>query len=138
MPKSEPFRKPGPKQDSTSLRDHPKPVKSAKVERADILFKFDAATFNVECKIEEEDASEASLRKYVAQANEYQNTGPGLAVLLVLDKTVGAEGAVNLFDSIWVERVQRPGESAPRLVVVVRIPGGRENPNLLRPALPMT
>jgi hypothetical protein len=102
--------------------------------RADILVTFNSASFNVECKIEDDDASENGLRKYVAQASEYQNTGPGFAILLALDKTVGAEGAVNLFDSIWIEHVQRHGEREPRLVVIIRIPGGRENPNQLRPA----
>jgi hypothetical protein len=102
--------------------------------RADIVVTFDTAAFNVECKIEEEDASEDGLRKYAAQATEYQNTGPGFAILLALDKTVGAEGAVNLFDSIWIERVQRPGERAPRRIVIIRVPGGREAPNQLRPA----
>lgn len=102
--------------------------------RADILVTFDTTAFNVECKIEEDDASKDALRKYVAQAAEYQNTGPGFAILLALDKTVGAEGAVNLSDSIWIERVQRPGEREARLVVVIRVPGGRENPNQLRPA----
>ncbi|MDW8478297.1 hypothetical protein R3L02_41860 [Streptomyces scabiei] len=102
--------------------------------RTDILVSFGAVQFNVECKIEEDDASETALRQYVAQATEYQNANAGFAILLALDKTVDAEGAVNLFDSIWIEPVQRPGESEPCLVVIIRIPGGRENPNLLRPA----
>ncbi|GAA2582089.1 hypothetical protein [Streptomyces tubercidicus] len=102
--------------------------------RADVLVTFPAAYFNVECKIEEEDASKDGLRTYVAQAAEYQNAGPSFAILLALDKTVGAEGAINLFDSIWIEEVQRTGELEPCLVVVVRVPGGRENPNRLRPA----
>lgn len=101
--------------------------------RTDILVSFGAVQFNVECKIEEDDASETALRQYVAQAAEYQNTNAAFAILLALDKTVGAEGAVNLFESIWIEPVQRPGESEPCLVVIIRIPGGRENPNLLRP-----
>ncbi|MET8418134.1 hypothetical protein ABZV41_21130 [Streptomyces sp. NPDC005098] len=102
--------------------------------RTDILVSFGSVHFNVECKIEENDASEGALRHYVAQAAEYQNTNAGFAILLALDKTVDAEGAVNLFDSIWIEPVQRPGESEPCLVVIIRVPGGRENPNLLRPA----
>ncbi|MFF6888864.1 hypothetical protein ACFY9F_37515 [Streptomyces sp. NPDC012421] len=101
--------------------------------RTDILVSFGAVQFNVECKIEESDSSETALREYVAQAAEYQNTNVGFALLLALDKTVDAEGATNLFDSIWIEPVQRPGESEPCLVVIIRIPGGRENPNLLRP-----
>lgn len=101
--------------------------------RADILFTFPTARFNVECKIEENDASETGLRKYVAQPTEYQNTNPSFAVLLVLDKTVGAEGAVNLFDSVWIEKVQRQGEHEPCRVVIIRVPGGRDNPNHLRP-----
>ncbi|MGW0359405.1 hypothetical protein [Nocardia nova] len=103
--------------------------------RVDILFTFPAAQINVECKIEDKDASRNGLRKYVAQAAEYQNTGPSFAVLLVLDKTVGSEGAVNLFDSVWIEEVQRSDEVEPCLVVVFRIPGSRENPNDLRPGL---
>ncbi|MFG3085592.1 hypothetical protein [Streptomyces parvulus] len=102
--------------------------------RTDILVSFGAVQFNVECKIEEDDASETALRQYVTQATEYQNASAGFAILLALDKTVDAEGAANLFDSIWIEPVQRPGESEPCLVVIIRIPGGRENPNLLRPA----
>lgn len=102
--------------------------------RVDILVSFGAVQFNVECKIEEDDASESELRQYVAQADEYQNANAGFAILLALDKTVGTEGAANLFDSIWIEPVQRPGEAEPCLVVIIRIPGGRENPNLLRPA----
>ncbi|MCX4862451.1 hypothetical protein [Streptomyces canus] len=70
----------------------------------------------------------------MAQAAEYQDTNAAFAILLALDKTVTAEGAANLFDSIWIEPVQRTGESEPCLVVIIRIPGGRENPNLLRPA----
>lgn len=102
--------------------------------RTDILVSFGAVQFNVECKIEEDNASETALRQYVAQATEYQNANAGFAILLALDKTVDAEGAANLFDSIWIEPVQRPGESEPCLVVIIRIPGGRENPNILRPA----
>lgn len=101
--------------------------------RADILFTFNTAQFNVECKIEEDDASETGLRIYVAQAAEYQNTSAAFAILLALDKTVAAEGAINLFDSIWIETVQRPGETTPCHVIIVRVPGGRDNPNLLRP-----
>ncbi|SCF98594.1 hypothetical protein GA0115258_12251, partial [Streptomyces sp. LamerLS-31b] len=83
--------------------------------RTDILVSFGAVQFNVECKIEEDDASETALRQYVAQATEYQNANAGFAILLALDKTVDAEGAANLFDSIWIEPVQRPGESEPCL-----------------------
>jgi hypothetical protein len=54
---------------------------------------------------------ETGLYKYAAQPTEYQNTSARFAVLLVLDKTVGAEGAVNLFESIWIEKVQREGET---------------------------
>ncbi|MDX2762589.1 hypothetical protein [Streptomyces europaeiscabiei] len=102
--------------------------------RADIVVSFGAVQFNVECKIEEDDASEAGLRQYVAQAAEYQNVNAAFAILLALDKTVGAEGAANLFDSIWIEPVQRTGEHEPCHVVIVRVPGARDNPNLLRPA----
>ncbi|WP_322872181.1 hypothetical protein [Streptomyces goshikiensis] len=102
--------------------------------RADILFTFPTARFNVECKIEENDASEAGLRQYIAQAAEYQNTNASFAVLLVLDKTVGAEGAVNLFDSVWIENVQRQGERDACRVVIIRVPGSRDNPNHLRAA----
>ncbi|MBZ6211579.1 hypothetical protein KVH31_34355 [Streptomyces olivaceus] len=102
--------------------------------RADIIVSFGSVQFNVECKIEEDDASEAGLRQYVAQAAEYQNTNAAFAILLALDKTVGAEGAANLFDSIWIEPVQRADEREPCHVVIIRVPGGRDNPNLLRPA----
>ncbi|MFF7249859.1 hypothetical protein ACFZBU_38850 [Embleya sp. NPDC008237] len=103
--------------------------------RADLVFSFGAVHFSVECKIEENDATETGLRTYVSQATEYQNTSAAFAILLALDKTVGAEGAVNIFDSIWIEHVQRPGESEPCRVVIVRVPGGREQPNRLRPGV---
>ncbi|MET3986252.1 hypothetical protein [Streptomyces sp. PvR034] len=102
--------------------------------RVDILVSFGTVQFNVECKIEEDDAREAGLRRYVAQAAEYQNTNVSFAILLVLDKTVGAEGAINLFESIWIEKVQREGEHEPCQVVTIRVPGGRDNPNMLRSA----
>lgn len=104
--------------------------------RADILISFSKTQFNVECKIEEDDATTDGLRRYVHQAAEYQKAKASFAILLALDKTVGAEGAVNLMDSIWIERVQREGEQEPCNVVVIRVPGGRENPNLLHPRNP--
>ncbi|GIH99171.1 hypothetical protein [Planobispora takensis] len=100
--------------------------------RVDVLVSFGPVRFNVECKIEEEDASEDNLRKYAAQPSEYQNTNASFAILLVLDKTEHAEGTVNLFDSIWIENVQQPGQSEACQVVTIRIPGGRENPSLLQ------
>ncbi|WP_433281828.1 hypothetical protein [Micromonospora sp. CA-244673] len=100
--------------------------------RVDIRASFGPVRFNVECKIEEQDASEAALRHYAAQATEYQNTNAAFAILLVLDKTEHAEGTVNLFESIWIEQVQRNGESTPCQVVTVRVPGGRDDPSSLR------
>ncbi|WP_203719475.1 hypothetical protein, partial [Asanoa siamensis] len=100
--------------------------------RVDIRASFGPVKFNVECKIEETDASESALRHYASQASEYQNTNAAFAILLVLDKTEHAEGTVNLFESIWIEQVQRNGESTPCHVVTVRIPGGREEPSSLR------
>ncbi|BFU47805.1 hypothetical protein [Krasilnikovia sp. MM14-A1004] len=100
--------------------------------RVDIRASFGPVRFNVECKIEEHDASEAALRHYAAQAIEYQNTNAAFAILLVLDKTEHAEGTVNLFESIWVEQVQRNGESSPCRVVTIRVPGGRDDPSSLR------
>jgi hypothetical protein len=104
--------------------------------RVDILVSFGPVRFNVECKIEEHDASEASLRQYAGQAAEYQNTNAPFAILLVLDKTNHAEGTVNIFDSIWIENVERPGESEPRRVVTIRVPGGRDAPSSLETPAP--
>jgi hypothetical protein len=50
----------------------------------------------------------------------------------VLVKTEHAEGTVNLFESIWIEQVQRNGESTPCRVVTMRVPGGRDEPSSLR------
>ncbi|KPM50616.1 hypothetical protein ACG83_39450 [Frankia sp. R43] len=104
--------------------------------RADILISFPKTQFNVECKIEDNDATADGLRRYVHQAAEYQKAKASFAILLALDKTVGAEGAVNLIDSIWIEHVQREGEQEPCNIVVIRVPGGRENPNRLHPRHP--
>jgi len=100
--------------------------------RVDIRASFGPVKFNVECKIEEGDASETALRHYASQASEYQNTNAAFAILLVLDKTEHAEGTVNLFESIWIEPVQRTGESTPCRVVTIRVPGGRDDPSSLR------
>ncbi|MFC4533106.1 hypothetical protein [Sphaerisporangium dianthi] len=70
---------------------------------------------------------------YVAQAAEYQNTARAAAILLVLDKTLGGEGAPKLFESAWVEEVKRRDERHTCRVVIVRVPGGRDKPDQLRP-----
>ncbi|GAA2978254.1 hypothetical protein [Streptomyces fulvorobeus] len=101
----------------------------------DILFTFPTARFHVECKIEENDASESGLRRYVTQAAPYQNTNPSFAIRLALDRTVGAERAVNLFGSVWIENIQRRGERDACRVVIIRVPGSRDTPNQLRAAL---
>ncbi|AVT39633.1 hypothetical protein [Plantactinospora sp. BB1] len=106
--------------------------------RADVVVNFPHASFSVECKREQDDASKDGLRKYVGQASAYTQTDAAFGILLVLDLTDHSAGAPDLFANVWVENVQRGPEEEARRIVVARLPGNRQSPyaTLAPPLLP--
>ncbi|MBQ0896256.1 hypothetical protein KBX37_24715 [Micromonospora sp. U56] len=90
--------------------------------RADVVVYFPHASFSVECKREQDDASKDGLRRYVGQASAYTQTDAALGILLVLDLTNHSAGTPDLFANVWVEHVQRSPDEEARRIVVARLP----------------
>lgn len=90
--------------------------------RADIVVYFPHASFSVECKREQDDASKDGLRRYVGQASAYTQTDAALGILLVLDLTNHSTGTPDLFANVWVEHVRRSPDEDARCIVVARLP----------------
>lgn len=86
----------------------------------------------IEIKRELVDASREGIRKYLGQAASYLLTGPKLGFLVVLDLCSQKEWSLTVEDNCWIERVQGAGDSAPRAIVVWRIPGGRPAPSSVK------
>ncbi|WP_323773902.1 hypothetical protein [Alcanivorax sp.] len=99
--------------------------------RADIRLKSGPERIVVEVKREENDCSfDALLASYAAQTTDYQNVSIRLGVLLVLDlATPNREGTPHLTSLFEMREVQRCGESVPRLVLIVKVPGRRKRPS---------
>jgi hypothetical protein len=97
--------------------------------RADVLVRFRNASFCVECKREQDNATRDGLRTYAGQAAVYTDTDAAFGILLALDLTSPASGAPDLFSSVWVERVQREREDQARYVVIARLPGNKPHPS---------
>jgi hypothetical protein len=69
---------------------------------------------------------------YGAQTTEYQNTSIRLGFLMVLDQVqVLSGGSPHLRDLVHVASLARHGETEPRRVVLVRVPGRRRTPSTL-------
>ena len=102
--------------------------------RADVWFKLGGEHLVVEVKRELSDASfEALERAYSAQAAEYQNTSIRLGFVLVLDLTeVRAGGSIHMGDLVQARQLIRNGETEPRWLIFVKVPGRRRPPNKLR------
>lgn len=62
-----------------------------------VLVRFRNASFCVECKREQDDATRDGLRTYAGQAAVYTDTDAAFGILLALDLTVPASGAPDLF-----------------------------------------
>lgn len=99
--------------------------------RADIRLKSGPERLVVEVKREEKDCSfDALFHAYAAQTTEYQNVSIRLSVLLVLDlATPNREGSPHLTSLFEMRDVHRCGESEPRLVLIVKVPGRRKRPS---------
>lgn len=86
----------------------------------------------IEIKRELIDASREGIRKYLGQAASYLLTGPKLGFLVVLDLCSQKAWSLTVEDNCWVEQVQGPADSAPRAIIVWRIPGGRPAPSSVK------
>jgi hypothetical protein len=89
----------------------------------------------IEIKRERVDASSEGIRKYLGQAASYLVTGPRLGFLVVLDLCSQKDWSLTVEDNCWVEEVQGAGDSAPRAIVVWRIPGRRPAPSSVKTPL---
>jgi hypothetical protein len=99
--------------------------------RADIRLRSGPERLVVEVKREDTDCSfDALFKSYAAQTTDYQNVSIRLGVLLVLDlATPNREGTSHLTSLFEMRPVHRVGESEPRLVLIVKVPGRRKRPS---------
>lgn len=100
--------------------------------RADVLFSLTTERIITEVKREERDCSFASLiSEYSAQAADYQNVSGRLGFVLVLDQTKQDTGTPHISSLIKPTKLLRTGESTPRMLVFVKVPGERLTPSML-------
>ena len=87
----------------------------------------------IEIKREMDDASFDSLAShYAGQTTDYQNVSIRLGFLLVLDLTAPKlEGTPHIRSLVQCRPIQRSGETEPRHVVIVKVPGRRYLPNVV-------
>ncbi|WP_413657877.1 hypothetical protein [Paraburkholderia phenoliruptrix] len=97
--------------------------------RADLAIICTAWLMTIELKRESSDASREGVSKYLGQAASYTLTGAGFGFLVVLDLCSQKDWPLRLADNCWVESVQGPRDSQPRMIVVFRIPGMRPVPS---------
>lgn len=99
--------------------------------RADVRFIYNGEKMVTETKREDEDCSfEALQRYYSGQTTDYQNVSVRLGFLLVLDQTKRlTEGTPHIRTMVKATPILRTGESDPRWVVMVKIPGRRLRPS---------
>jgi hypothetical protein len=101
--------------------------------RADLRMKSGAERLIIEVKRELHDSSFDSLAaSYAAQTSDYQNVSIRLGILLVLDlATSNRDGTPHLTSLVQPYTVQREGESQPRHIIIVKVPGRRKLPSEL-------
>lgn len=99
--------------------------------RADVRFKEGGERLVVEVKREASDCSFVGLENsYFAQASDYQNISIRLGVLLVLDQTeVRRSGTPHISTLVHPSCKVRKGETDPRCIVIVKVPGRRLRPS---------
>ncbi|MGC5744032.1 hypothetical protein [Chryseobacterium sp. NFX27] len=101
--------------------------------RADVVINHIDHQFIFEVKRELYNSSFENIRKqYLGQASEYQNTGPKLGGLLVLDLTnnKGSIGAIE--DNIKLEFINDEAGKPVRAVLVVKVFGNRTTPSHIK------
>ncbi|WP_353100832.1 hypothetical protein [Myroides odoratus] len=100
--------------------------------RADVVFNHLNHKFIFEVKRELQNSSFPSLRqKYLGQAAEYQNTGPKLGGLLVLDLTNNSTSIGAIENNVKLEIIENEGVSE-RAVLVVKVRGNRTTPSKIK------
>lgn len=99
--------------------------------RADVALKATGERMVIEIKREMDDASFDSLAThYAGQTTDYQNVSIRLGFLLVLDLTAPKlEGTPHIRSLMQCRPIQRSGETEPRHVVIVKVPGRRYLPS---------
>lgn len=104
--------------------------------RADMRFTCGGERLVVETKREKTDCSFDALEKaYSAQATDYQNVSIRLGLLLVLDQTERRIGGTpHISTLVRTSAILRKGETDPRMLVIVKVPGRRLLPSDLTKA----
>lgn len=103
--------------------------------RADVLFRLNTERIITEVKREERDSSFDSLfEEYSPQAADYQNVSGRLGFVLVLDQTTPDTGTPHISTLVKPIQLTRQGESTPRMLVFVKVPGERLRPSDLTKA----
>ncbi|QIL82944.1 hypothetical protein G7047_25640 [Diaphorobacter sp. HDW4A] len=99
--------------------------------RADVALKTTGERMVIEIKREMDDGSFDSLANhYAGQTTDYQNVSIRLGFLLVLDLTAPKlEGTPHIRSLMQCRTIRRLGESEPRHVVIVKVPGRRYLPS---------
>lgn len=99
--------------------------------RADVALKATGERMVIEIKREMDDSSFDSLAShYAGQTTDYQNVSIRLGFLLVLDLTAPKlEGTPHIRSLMQCRSIQRLGETEPRHVVIVKVPGRRYLPS---------
>ncbi len=98
--------------------------------RPDLLATFDGFRFPIEFKLERQNSSPESLRRFLPQVALYEATDVSLGVLMILDQSAREASIPSLRDNVWVERADSQiNNGGSRMVVVVRIPGNRRTPS---------
>jgi hypothetical protein len=99
--------------------------------RADLRFVFGPERLVVEVKRESGNCSFEGLEQlYAAQTTDYQNVSIRLGFLLVLDQTeIRSGGTPHISTLVRPAMVVRKGETEPRCVVIVKVPGRRMRPS---------
>ncbi len=98
--------------------------------RADVLFCLSTERIVTEVKREGRDSSfENLIAEYSSQAADYQNVSGRLGFVLVLDQTTPDTGTPHISALVKPIQVTRNGESTPRMLVFVKVPGERLRPS---------
>ncbi|WPB73931.1 hypothetical protein KYC5002_33455 [Archangium violaceum] len=99
--------------------------------RADLRFAFGPERLVVEVKRESDDCSFERLERfYAAQTTDYQNVSVRFGFLLVLDQTeIRRSGTPHISTLVRPVLVVRNGETEPRCIVIVNVPGRRLRPS---------
>ncbi|MGV3616284.1 MAG: hypothetical protein ACO1SV_13200 [Fimbriimonas sp.] len=104
--------------------------------RADVRFTLHTERIVTEVKRDQQDTSFGALKDaYALQATDYQNVSVRLGFLLVLDQTeLRTTGVPHITSLVQAEEVIRKGESDPRHLIIIKIPGRRVVPSGLTKA----